>query len=1080
MNQHITLFRIFAATIMFEFFFFMPMLAQNYVKTETFLNNTGTKSVTDIQYYDGLGRPGLSASNGIGTSEKYVYTLTEYDQNGRENHKWLPVVGSSTANPIENSNYQSMAVSAYNNDNYPYRETRYDALDQPIAITGAGNAWHSGNKKVVKRYDTNVANSVKWYKAVSSNNSLVLNGSYPAGALSMEETTDEDGKKTQVFKDFLSQIVLVRNIADGICLDTYYVYNELNQLSYVLTPEYQNSGYKEKYAYEYRYDDKGRLDKRILPHCEYEQNYYDSEGRLIYKRDATEQFFFFFYDTMGRLAIKGTCDNFNYHNYRDVYIQNGQDGLYGTGYVYDYPSSLSHGYPSEVIYYDDYQFLTKSKFSSSPHLSSLTKSNPHNATGLQTGSIVRTSSGQYLLSAIYYDEKGRMTDKRETLLGGGLKITAITYSFTDKPLTETCTLTHNGTTTVVTKTYTYYNTNDQLKSLSVSYNGSTPITMAEYDYNDLGLLETIHRGGNAGNVDYSYNLRGWTESIDGKGFKEWLHYTDGPGTPYFSGNISSQLWQVDGENYKRGYKFSYDGFGRMGKAEYGEGSSLTSHVNRYTEWVKEYYTSGAVRKIERYGKKTDGNYGKIDNLRMYNNGLQLDSVKEDALPLTYAGAFDFVSKKVQTDGAQYAYYDDGSLKWDANKGISLIRYDKNRFPQRIQFSNGSVTEYVYSSTGEKLRTIYRIAVPNISVPLGSVINLNATNTLSVDSINYIGDFICENGQLSKYLFAGGYATFANNQPIYHYYTQDHLGNNRAVVNHDGTVEQITHYYPFGAVYSDAGSNDGLQRYKYNGKELDRMHGLNQYDYGARNYDPLLCRFTQMDPLSETDYGMNPFAYCGNNPVINIDPDGRDWFETDQGFLHWQPNVHSQSDLQEGYNYIGESIIRDNVTYRDDGTIMFPNESQAYKRMAYQEKRSKTPKKPRGKEQMAFILDNGSVLVMPDNWNDSESSTYKQTGINRENHVLTDKHGNKFGYVAQVHTHPLGTDKGLSIDDQLFAKADPGISVFVMHGDGYVYGGYYSSKRRGIDMWIHNEPIPVRSLIKGKKNLKIIADFYKNK
>ena len=32
--------------------------------------------------------------------------------------------------------------------------------------------------------------------------------------------------------------------------------------------------------------------------------------------------------------------------------------------------------------------------------------------------------------------------------------------------------------------------------------------------------------------------------------------------------------------------------------------------------------------------------------------------------------------------------------------------------------------------------------------------------------------------------------------------QDHLGNNRAVVNHNGTVEQITHYYPFGAVFSD--------------------------------------------------------------------------------------------------------------------------------------------------------------------------------------------------------------------------------------------------------------------------------------
>ena len=30
----------------------------------------------------------------------------------------------------------------------------------------------------------------------------------------------------------------------------------------------------------------------------------------------------------------------------------------------------------------------------------------------------------------------------------------------------------------------------------------------------------------------------------------------------------------------------------------------------------------------------------------------------------------------------------------------------------------------------------------------------------------------------------------------------------------------------------------MQSNKYNGKELDLMHGLNTYDYGARQYDPI--------------------------------------------------------------------------------------------------------------------------------------------------------------------------------------------------------------------------------------------------
>ncbi len=40
-------------------------------------------------------------------------------------------------------------------------------------------------------------------------------------------------------------------------------------------------------------------------------------------------------------------------------------------------------------------------------------------------------------------------------------------------------------------------------------------------------------------------------------------------------------------------------------------------------------------------------------------------------------------------------------------------------PVRIQFTDGNVTKYVYSATGEKLRVIYQTAVPNITVAIGS-------------------------------------------------------------------------------------------------------------------------------------------------------------------------------------------------------------------------------------------------------------------------------------------------------------------------------------------------------------------------
>ena len=102
-----------------------------------------------------------------------------------------------------------------------------------------------------------------------------------------------------------------------------------------------------------------------------------------------------------------------------------------------------------------------------------------------------------------------------------------------------------------------------------------------------------------------------------------------------------------------------------------------------------------------------------------------------------------------------------------------------------------------------------------------------------------------------------------------------MGNNREVVDSNGKVVQINNYYPFGTPFYDEANttNASLQPFKYNGKELDLMHGLNTYDYGARQYNPVTARWDRMDPLCEKDYSTSPYVYCGNDPIKHIDPDG---------------------------------------------------------------------------------------------------------------------------------------------------------------------------------------------------------------
>ena len=118
------------------------------------------------------------------------------------------------------------------------------------------------------------------------------------------------------------------------------------------------------------------------------------------------------------------------------------------------------------------------------------------------------------------------------------------------------------------------------------------------------------------------------------------------------------------------------------------------------------------------------------------------------------------------------------------------------------------------------------------------------------------------------------------------YRRDAQGNVVALINTSGAkvAEYIYDAWGNHAVV-DSNGNDiesgigVLNPFRYRGYYYDTETGL--YYLKTRYYDPEVGRFISRDSVSyadpETINGLNLYAYCGNNPVMNIDPQGHFWF-----------------------------------------------------------------------------------------------------------------------------------------------------------------------------------------------------------
>ena len=827
-----------------------------YTGAASLLKTNGVRSLTDVSYGDGFGGVSQKIHVGITPQGKDLTESYEYNSLGNLQSRTLPVPVLSEG---ASGNYKQILKSAqeyYGHSNVCSRFA-YEASHRSLLLKefGVGDEWTG--KAVSKKYSCNLesipAQRCKRY-LVSAGGELVESDSpYADGSLRGIRSEDEDGNMHWEFYNSENQLVLSRILDGDTFFDTYFVYDEYGNLVFVLPPGYQDHPDLDLYAYIYRYDYLDRLVYKKLPGCSPSYLVYDAAHRLVFSQDGCQRndslWSFFVYDVYGRVVVEGECSNSDKHVRtagETVVLGTLMEGDTGLAYS-GYQSSFDLVEPCVYVvnYYDTYDFRTRNGFSAYNFPEGTVS-----AIGNLTGSILCThGSSGFIYSADYYDINKRIVKSLSSRVNGGMDTYATEYSFQGSPLSVLHT--HRDSSGYsLTERYTYtYDHSSRLTRVSHQYDNNPSVLLVEHAYDELGRLQTDKLDNGIYATAYAYNIRNWLTGIEGGKFSQSLHYTDGLGVPCYNGNISSMTWKSGAGATPRGYKFSYDRLGRLTDAEYGEGPSLSVNTNRFNEQVTGYDKMGNILGLKRYGQTSATGYDVIDDLSLSYAGNRLKKVTDRSTTPAFNNGFEF--KDGIDLSTEYEYDENGNLTKDLNKKKTAIQYNCLNLPSRVMFANGNSISYLYDAAGRKLRTVHVLEGDSVTT-------------------DYCGNVVYENGVPQILLTEVGYVSLTDSK--YHYYLKDHQGNNRVVVDEEGTVEEVNDYYAFGGLMSTS-SRQSVQPYKYNGKELDRKGGLDWYDYGARMYDAALGRFMKTDRFSEKYVSLSPYQYGANNPVNNIDVNG---------------------------------------------------------------------------------------------------------------------------------------------------------------------------------------------------------------
>lgn len=736
---------------------------ENYIYTREYLEPTATsneekKQIQSIIYFDGLGRPKQSIAIKASPTEKDLVTTITYDEYGRQVDFWLPTPMTSLSGGIQ-TNVEANAISFYDDSN-PFSHKKFEStpVDRIQQEVQAGQDW--SGKPVQFDYETNLNDNVinfstsgtLWPNSASNCN-LVKNSNYADATLYKNRITDEDGKVSVEFKNGQEQIILTRKYDEDNEIDTYYVYNEFNQLAFVLSP-LASKAFKVKIegtifnsdtdpvlnelCYQYRYDRRNRVVEKKLPGKGWEYMVYDKADRPILTQDAVmrglNRWLFTKYDQFGRVIYTGSISANSETRFslqediKNLVITESRDddnGFLQNGMTINY-TKVHYGNIFTIYsvnYYDTYPIGTVFPIDNKIQTVSILKDNDtigetRSTKSLSTASFVKNiENDNWTKNYIFYDKKGRIIGNHSINHLGGYNNIERILDFNGLPhqiFTYHSRLSTQKPYVTIKERFEYNPFNQALEKHYHEVVGKTDEELLTYNqYNDIGKLVKKQVGNNIQEIDYTYNIRGWMTSINNpttlgtKLFAYEIRYNnpkDNAIAPArFNGNIAEVDW-ISSTGVLKRYGYQYDNVNRLLAGIYQEANTAPATITHDNDEIITYDLNGNIKTLNRF---TKGRVSAIQIDRLvytYENNNQsnrLESIHDNP------GATPNISG--YPGGGQIITYDaNGNMETMPDKGIvDKITYNFLNLPTMIS-QRGNTSTFLYRADGVKLKKTYKL------------------------------------------------------------------------------------------------------------------------------------------------------------------------------------------------------------------------------------------------------------------------------------------------------------------------------------------------------------------------------------